>query len=360
MSIFSIHSGKKYSVYLSLDTPKSIPQIISKQPLLPFKGIDFYPIPNSYSDYQAFRSLQGLLSIKAINWISVRFFLEQNDLRSTDIHYDPQQNISLARIIALIHRAGKHVCLEVDFTFTQPNCYVANLNPESVSQWFESYKKALTYYAIFAEKNKVELLSIGNEMYSMFPYNKYWLQVISQTRRLYSGIITAKLNCWWQDKDFNQILSWNWLNKLDYIGFSPYFDLATKNNDSLSELENDWVNSRWRINIPVELEQIANHFQKKIIFLEIGYRSLDGTTIEPWNGDPKVPKTGKGTGLYDPQEQSLAIQALFNVFRRKKWWAGVFWFYWPTGNLANNDKSWSIRNKPGQWIIVNNFNSWSP
>lgn len=353
--ITKLGNTRNGQVYLSLDTPSPRPiefpeTLQNNKSSLSFRGIDFYPFPLSYDDNKAVFALENLLQIKEINYVQIRFFLDQNNTKDSIVTYNKEQDIALGRMIELIHLAHKHVCLEVDFQFKDSNNYVANLDPQDISKWFHSYQEALIHYAIFAENNKVEMMSIGNEMRSMFKLNPYWQDTIAKVRMFYKGIITAKLNCWWQEKTFRQVLTWKWLQDLDYIGFSPYFDLTNHENPTVSELEEAWNHNREGLNIVSELATIANHFHKKLIFLEIGYRSINGTNIMPWNN-----KNILADSYYDPQEQALATQALFNTFRDKSWLVGIVWFHWPTKKPNNQDLSWAIWGKPVEQTITKNY-----
>ena len=318
-----------------------------------FRGIDFYPEPYPYATSEAFDALEHLLSLQGINFVQLRFFLNQDSLTSNKVVYDEKQDIILESMIAMVHKAGKKVSLLPD-VIIKTGDYIASLDPEDIEQWFASYSDALMHYAILAQAYDVELFCIGNEFHSLWIEDQKWGYIIDKLRRQYKGLITTKLNCWWQEKTFQKVLTYGWLEKLDYIAIAPYFDLTWENDLSLEAIKNSWQNSRHGLNIVKELEEIAKKYKKKMIFSEIGYRSIDGTTIEPWNSDSIVPRSG-GSGKIDLKEQLLATQALLDVFKDKDWWAGVIWFYWPTVKPSEQDRSWAIWNKPVQLVIQNNF-----
>ena len=318
-----------------------------------FRGIDFYPDPYPYATSEAFDALEHLLNFQGMNYVQLRFFLSQDSLTSNKVVYDEKQDITLESMIAMIHQAGKKVSLLPDIIIKTGD-YVANLCPEDIDQWFTSYHDALMHYAILAQKYDVELFSIGNEFHSLWTEDQKWGYIIDKLREKYKGLITTKLNCWWQEKTFQKVLTYSWLEKLDYIAIAPYFDLTWENDLSLEEIKNSWQNSRHGLNIVEELREIAEKYKKKMIFSEMGYRSIDGTTIEPWNSDSIVPRSG-GSGKIDLEEQSLATQALFEVFKDKDWWGGLFCFHWPTVKPNQQDKTWAIWNKPVELVIQNNF-----
>jgi hypothetical protein len=330
-------------------------KLIKENDQIDFRGIDFYPKPYPYSTLEAFNALENLLRIEGINYVQLRIFLYQKSLTSSQVVYDEKQDILLEGMITMIHQAGKKVSLLPDI-IVETGGYVANLNPEDIDQWFASYGDALIRYAGLAEAYGVELYCIGNEFHSLWSENQRWKNVIYKIRQQYQGLITAKLNCWWQEITFKRTLTLDWLEDLDCISMAPYFDLTKNHNPDLKDIEKAWFESRHNNqNIVYQLKTIAETFNQKIIFSEIGYRSTEGTTMEPWNSEFKVPRGEKGRSIYSSEEQSLATQALFNVFGNQDWWAGVFWFYWPTAKPVEDDRTWAIWNKPVQTVIQKNF-----
>ncbi|MDD3491390.1 MAG: hypothetical protein PHG13_00205 [Candidatus Pacebacteria bacterium] len=323
---------------------------------LEFRGIDFYPDPHPYSSLEAFNALENLLKIQEINYVQLRFFLYQKTLDSNQVIYDQTQDLTLESMITMIHQAGKKVSLLPDLIVGEDRDYVASLEPKDINQWFISYGNALIYYAGLAEACGVELFCIGNEFHSLWPEDQRWRHLIYKIKEQYQGLITAKLNCWWQEITFKRTLTLDWLKDLDIISMAPYFDLTKKLNPSLEDIERAWFESRHgNQNIVKQLETIAKTFNQKMIFSEIGYRSTEGTSMEPWNSEDKVPRGEKGREVYSPEEQILATQALFNVFEKESWWAGAFWFYWPTAKSEENDRSWAIWDKPVLQVIQDNF-----
>jgi hypothetical protein len=321
-----------------------------------FKGIDYYPFPLGYETGEAFGSLEKLLKMEEINYVQLRFFLYQDDLNSSLVSFDEGQDYNLQDMIRRIHKAGKKVSLLPHLVVGEfGNHYVANLEPKQLELWFSSYRESLIHYAVLAQESEVELFSLGNELYSLWGYQEEWEETVARVKENYNGLITTKLNCWWRDISFEKLITWDWLAEIDYIGLAPYYDLARNNNFSLEELRASWRNTRHGLDIVWELEEISKKFKSKIVFLEIGYRSIDGSTMEPWNYDAVVPQGGSGTGLFDSEEQSLATQALFDVFSDKDWWSGAFWFYWPTDKPDGQDKTWAIWGKPVESIIRFNF-----
>lgn len=323
--------------------------------LLPFRGVDFYPYPSPYSSQEGFQSLESLLKIKEINWVQIRFFLYQEGINSNKVIFDETQDEVLTEMIEKIHQSGRKVSLIPHFSVDNEKVWGALIKPTNLQEWFKSYQVGILHYARLAQQEKVDLFSVGNEMISVWDRNEEWEEVVKDVREVYKGNVTAKMNCWWQEEYFQKVLKMKWMGSLDYIGIAPYFDLTDKKDPTLEEIKNGWRDSRHGLDIVGELESISQTYQKEMIFLEIGFRSIDGTNVEPWNGEEIIPRGGTLVKP-DQEEQALATQALFDVFFDKEWFEGVFWYYWPTKIIINpDDTTWSIPGKMVEQVIWDNF-----
>lgn len=325
--------------------------------LLDFRGIDFFPRPDSYNTGAAFEALENLLKLPEINYIQLRFFLRQKSLESSEVKsYDGNQDHILAFLIQRIHKSGKKVSLMPQL-YADSGGYVANLKPQDKSLWFKSYSESLLHYAQLAEANNVELFSLGNEFTSMFTDDAEWNAIVDSIKEVYHGKLTVKLNCWYKETQFNDLLKIHWFQNLDYIGVASYFDLTDKMDPTEEDLKKAWFNSRQQLNIVHDLEVLYETYHKPIIFSEIGYRNIDGCNIEPWNADEKPPRFPKelGTGQKDDAEAVLCTKVLFETFKKQTWWKGTFWFCWPTGILSEDDTSYGVRGKPILQEILNEY-----
>jgi len=324
--------------------------------LLQFRGIDFYPHPESYSWKGTLKSLEALLRIEEVNWVQLRFFLYQDSKTSNQVKIDKNQDEVLIKMIKKIHESGRKVSLEPHLVVDSYNSWAGAIEPESIEKWFESYRKAILHYVEIAENNNVELFPIANELIPIWKHNKEWNKTIDKIRETYNGEITVKLNAWWQSDYLEKVLEWSWLNRLDYIGMSPYFDLIRKKEVTLEELRKSWSNTYHGLNIVDILEKISTKFNTEIIFLEIGYRSVKGTAMEPWNYRNKIPRGSEEDAIPNQKAQLIATEALFDVFSKKEWFKGVFWFYWPTKIIIDpEDTGWTIPGKEVEEVIWKNF-----
>lgn len=107
--------------------------------------------------------------------------------------------------------------------------------------------------------------------------------------------------------------------KLDHIGIDGYFPLSPINTPSVSELVNAW---QAKIS---EIEEYKTQFNKKVIFTEIGYKSIDYCAYQPWNPTSTT---------LNIQAQSNSFQAFFEAFANKSWFKGAFiWKWYPNRKM---------------------------
>lgn len=314
-------------------------------------GLVLYPLPFPYKTPEAFNALENLLELKSVNYVQLRFTLYQDGPSSSQVSYNKENDLVLESMINMIHQKGKKVSLmpTIHFMNQEGIDQGIHINPTDPKEWFNSYFVCLKHYAQLAQKEEVEMFVIGNELTNLFLESgdqRYWERLIDILREIFSGILTVKLNSWYQIETFNKILETHWLSKLDLIGVAAYFDLVSSFNPSENELKNAWFRNRHGLNIVEELETIAEKFNKQIVFLEIGYRSCNGNAIEPWNNNNLLPSystTPQPVSL-NYEEQLKAYRILLDTFNRN-WFKGVIWFYWPT---AQNPQStlWDIWGKP--------------
>lgn len=190
---------------------------------------------------------------------------------------------------------------------------IAMNNDPDWQSWFGSYKKFILHYAKLAEKNSIEVLSIGTELRSTIKTKpEVWRQIIAEVRKVYHGKLTYSAN-WY--KEFEEVEFWD---DLDFIGIQGYFPLSQKENPSVKELKKGW-----RSHLK-DIERIQKKFQKPILFTEIGYKSTANPAAKPW----EWMRSSKAPSATDLQTQANCYEAFFQVFWEKEWFAGVYFWKW--------------------------------
>ncbi|MBF2709600.1 glycoside hydrolase family 113 [Flavobacterium soyangense] len=203
--------------------------------------------------------------------------------------------------------------------------------------WENDYRNYILHFATLSETLGIEMFCIGTEM-KLVVQNRpaFWNDLIDRVRKVYRGKLIYAAN--WDE--YLQVPFWD---KLDYIGIDAYFPVSNSITPTVDEVVTNWNAHINKIN------QLRNTFSKNVIFTEIGYKSVDKTTFEPWNPT--------STNL-NFQAQTNAYQGFFEAFANKSWFKGAFlWKWYPknetSGGLGNED--YTPQNKPVEALIKKCF-----
>jgi hypothetical protein len=115
---------------------------------------------------------------------------------------------------------------------------------------------------------------------------------------------------------------------------------------ALFELENNWKKHIKKI------ESVSIRFNKPILFTEIGYKSIQGTSNKPWewNGIKNI------YSKISKKEQLLSYQAFFNTIWTKPWFQGVHIWEWQGQGISDgNNANFTIEGKPSLNLIAGYF-----
>lgn len=307
-----------------------------------------------YSGRAAETSLENLLTTGA-NWIEIVVVGIQSTVSSTTIDRTSRRtntDADLARAIQMARQRGLKVMLKPQLNFSDdPNHWRGEIGTaftieEQWQAWFQAYRDWITHYAELAQKNEVDILSIGVELLSTTHRRDHWLQIIRAVRQRYRGHLTYASHpdpAFRVKGDFTRI---DWWDALDYVGIDVYYPLTTNNNPTVDELKRAWTEKGYL----AQLEGVSQRFNKPILFTEIGYRSLDGSN--------KGPGAWQTKGTIDLQEQADLYQAALQVLWGKPWLAGIYWWQWivspgASGSTAGGptDDGFSPFGKPAEEVL---------
>ncbi|MFQ5651942.1 MAG: glycoside hydrolase TIM-barrel-like domain-containing protein [bacterium] len=207
--------------------------------------------------------------------------------------------------------------------------------------WFANYRKLILHYAWLAEKNGIEALSVGTELYATAVKREQdWRDLIADVRKVYHGKLTYSAN-WY--REFEEVQFWD---ALDFIGVQAYFPLTRNENPDLSELVNGWAPH-------VEaLARLSRKYHRPVVFTEIGYRSTTDAAIKPWEW-PR--RSSQAANKSDLQTQANCYEAFFRTFWNKEWCAGAyFWKWFPKLSHARSyrGRDFTPQHKPAEVVMA--------
>lgn len=216
------------------------------------------------------------------------------------------------------------------------------MNSEKEWQALEaSYTSFIMTYVQLAQEVKAPLFCIGTEL-EQFIVNrpKYWNDLISQIREVYTGKLTYAAN--WDE--YKRVPFWK---QLDFIGVDAYFPVSESKTPTIDEVITGW--QPWK----QEMLDVSEREGKKIIFTEFGFRSVDFTGKEPWVSD-------RNSGSVNIEAQTNSMQATFQTVWNEPWFAGGFvwkWFIEHDRVGGNENPMYTPQNKPAELILKKHFTS---
>lgn len=248
---------------------------------------------------------------------SIRFRTDETDARV--IRTIEQARHAGLRVLLKPHLWGRGFTGDVTFT-----------SDEDFQTWWTSYRRWLLHFARMAELYNVELLALGNELGGLTVREQPWRDLIRDVRRIYGGDLTYASH--WSG-EFERVGFWD---QLDYIGVNAYFPLAGAE-------ETPSADSPRVAQIRSRLAAVAGRFGKPVLFTEVGFPSMQSGAAEPWTDR---------SGAIDLSMQSDCYEVIFEVFAAEPWFAGSYWWKWPShGRGGPYDLSHRPNGKPAMEVL---------
>jgi hypothetical protein len=248
---------------------------------------------------------------------SIRFRTDETDAR-------------VIRTIEQARHAGLRVMLKPHLWgrgFTGDMKFISD---EDFETWWAGYRSWLLHFARMAELYNVELLTLGNELGGMTVRKQPWRDLIRDVRRIYGGDLTYASH--WSG-EFERVPFWD---QLDYIGVNAYFPLAGPE-------ETPSADSPRVAQIRSRLAALAGRFGKPVLFTEVGFPSMESGAAEPWTDR---------SGTIDLSMQSDCYEVVFEAFAAEPWFAGTYWWKWPShGRGGPYDLSHRPNGKPAMEVL---------
>jgi hypothetical protein len=291
--------------------------------------------------------LRGLDSIKNIhaNWIAICpfAFLYEN---SSTIEYNTSKNWWGDNRMGLIEQIKK-AKLNRFKVLVKPHFWLMNagwagdfnLTGKTKIEWENNYETYLIYLARLCDSLDVEMLSIGTELKTYTSnHPEFFGNLITEIRKVFKGKLTYAAN--WDE--YENIKFWN---QLDYIGVDAYFPLSESKTPEIIELEKKWKE------IGLKMKNVNLKFNKKIVFTEYGYKSIDFAANKQWEFE-NTPKTEDINFI----SQTNAYTALYNSIWKEDFVAGGFiWKWYNDYDMRKDNSDYTPQRKPVMKVIKNQY-----
>ena len=169
---------------------------------------------------------------------------------------------------------------------------------------------------------------IGTELAGTLEDQEQWHDTIRKIRSVFSGRLVYAAS--WDEA--GRVPFWR---DLDDVGIDAYFPVAKRSDAGRLELLEGW--QPWLDRLALLHHQTG----RPILLTEIGYRSVSGAGIHPYDGT--------SAGAIDLTAQANLYWAALEAARQEPWITGAFWWNWRadgSGGPANSD--YTPRGKPAE------------
>lgn len=281
------------------------------------------------------------------NYVAVMPMGFVRSLKHPEISYDNSRQwfgetkAGIQQYIALLHKNNLNVMLKPQLWIWHGE-YTGNLKMTNEKDWKdfeEAYREFILGFAEIAQKNKVELFCIGTELESFIQERPdFWPELIPEIKQKYHGKLTYAAN--WDA--YQRIPFWQ---QLDYIGVDAYFPVSEEKTPTVENASQGW--QTWK----KALADFSAKTERKILFTEVGYRSVDFAGKEPWKSDRSL-----NTANLKAQENLL--QAFFEEIWSQPWFAGGFIWKWHAHHRkrgGTKNTRFTPQNKPAEKVIAKGF-----
>ena len=198
------------------------------------------------------------------------------------------------------------------------------------NEWFVQYRAWMLHSARLAQLHSVDLLAIGNELGGVTTHEAAWRELIRSVRRVYKGELTYASN--W-DREFEAVKFWD---QLDYIGVNFYFPMVQQGEIPAPD-------SPRMLELADRLRSISERYAKPVLLTEVGFPSVATAATEPWR---------QTNAPLDLELQRRCYETVFRAFAREPWFAGMYWWKWPThGRGGLFDASYNPIGKPALDVV---------
>ena len=205
---------------------------------------------------------------------------------------------------------------------------------EDFQTFWRAYRQWILHYARLARNNRIDLLCIGTELRHLSTREKEWRKLVAEIRRVYPGPLTYAAN--W-GREFEETPFWD---ALDYIGLNNYYPLAEDGGDtSPAQLQ------ARADQLAQSVAAVASRWKKPVLLTEVGYPSQAKAAAQPWLED--------FSARSDPALQARLYEAVFQAFYKQPWFAGMYWWKWPSSGHGGgpDDPSLTPLNKPAAQVV---------
>jgi len=329
MKFFCYHGANlfcpvAFGVCLAIVSCERLPIEPAKANSAQIHGITFADwSTNGYSQASADRGLATIVAVGATHLViiatayqadpqanEVRFVNARTGARTpsaTAVRHALERALSLGMKVAI----KPHVDLD-------DGSWRGRIAPSDPNTWFKSYQDFILPWVELAESVSATQFMIGTELAGTIQHAQLWRETIDKIRAVFSGKLIYAAS--WDEAA--KVPFWR---DLDFAGIDFYFPITTRNDPSRFEILAGWQSWLERLHL------LHQQTHRQILLTEIGYRSVDGAGLRPYEiGNEAAP---------DLQEQADLYWAAMQATSAESWIAGLYWWNWLANGAGGEDNT---------------------
>jgi hypothetical protein len=259
-----------------------------------------------------------------------------------------------------VKAAGFKVMLRLVYQLDAPwpitDDVMTRLRPSNWDTWFSNFRKLVLHYGQLAQETGVDVYLFADSLYTTYVFEQQYRSLIAALRGVFSGALTVGVGPW-ENGGLDTVRFWD---ALDYIGVSGslFTQQAGISFDQAVAMSVDEVTEVYRSLFAHEILPTALELQKPVLWAEVFYTSIRGSTYSPagvpfWHEGIRD-ATYQTTPSY--AEQVKGYEAMLRVLdENEQYTAGVFADEWPFGDPEGLEQSskggFNIRATPAEEVF---------
>jgi len=282
---------------------------------------------DGYASASASAAVGEIASLGA-NRIVIVVTAYQGRVTDSSIRVDPRRTATEAAVRQAADRARTHrlqvaIKLHVD---VDSGDWRGNIRPADVTGWFFSYGAWVEQWAGVAADLGASQIVVGTELAGTVEHQEQWRGLIARVRTRYGGEVVYAAS--WDEAWM--VPFWD---AVDRVGVDFYAPVTARTNAGRVEILAGWQPWIERLNV------LHGQTGKPLLLTEIGYRSVDGAGMHPYEFN--------NSAAYDGAEQADLYWSALEAVASADWIEGVYWWNWlARGGGGPSNTDYTPKGKP--------------
>lgn len=276
--------------------------------------------PNGYAAPAASAAVDAVAALGA-NRLVIVVTAYQSGLGDSAVRADPQRTPDEGAVRLAAERArgaGMDVVIKLHVDVDSGE-WRGHIRPSDVVAWFASYGAWVEEWSNVAAEVGAAQLVVGTELAGTVAHAKRWRALFARARSRFPGEVVYAAS--WDEAWM--VPFWD---AVDRVGVDFYAAVAVRANAGRVEILAGWQPWIERLHV------LHGQTGKPLLLTEIGYRSVDGAGMYPYDFTREAG--------YDGGEQADLYWAALEAVAATDWIEGVYWWNWPAsggGGTTNTD-----------------------